>query len=186
MKKSFLFFRQLHLNWLWQILTITKEWLVIWSQCVKKTVCRFHILLTETFCNSIFSRVIKNMIQVLPCRFRKCLELFNRMAVEWCCITVLFLFFRQLHLNWLWQILTITKEWLVIWSQCVKKTVCRFHILLTETFCNSIFSRVIKNMIQVLPCRFRKCLKLFNRMAVECCCITVVFRHWSNQLFVSL
>ena len=38
-------------------------------------------------------------------------------------------------------------------------------------------------MIEVLACRFCKCLEIFNRLTVARCSVTVFFRDWSNQVF---
>ena len=71
-------------------------------------------------------------------------------------------------------------------SRNSQQTEWRFYLLLTETFSNSIFPGVMKNMIEVESCRFRKCFEIFNRMIVEWYCVTWLFGHWSNQVFGSL
>ena len=38
-------------------------------------------------------------------------------------------------------------------------------------------------MVEVLACRFCKCLEIFNRLTVARCSVTVFFRDWSNQVF---
>ena len=38
-------------------------------------------------------------------------------------------------------------------------------------------------MIEVLSCRFRKCLEIFNRMTVERGSVTGLFRYLPNQVF---
>ena len=92
------------------------------------------------------------------------------------------LIFWQLHLNWLPQIVTITKG--TLRQSICQQTVLRFQISLRETFSNSIFLGVMEK--NVLSCRFQQCLGHLSMLTVEGCSETGLFTAFSNHAFCSL